>query len=366
MARKRIKSELAVVFGPEPDFKKVKVTKKNYNSVLIAALQWYGQYGGADDANSRRSFHKSWLNEWAEANGVKKGTYSLPNQGIATWASLARCALKGLKLQKRDKDRLKEAYEKWPPVAPKVVDREALARVAKIKARKKNDEELMPFLTTFDNAIDGIMFDGDKKWDIKVPSLPLNATQKKSLTAGYKAALKEFELLLEGDKEVTEYYGKLPKLVKRRLVKVHKEILEQIKEAGSRGKVARRVVRRKKAKPASAHVKKLKYMVEHKDYHLASIDPEKVVGAQVLYTFETKKRLLKKYTAMGIAGIEVSGTTLKNVAGTQKKIRKPEEQLLGFGSLPRTKAEKVFTSTKAVEKECTGRMNVDTIILRAF
>lgn len=367
MARKRAKCELASVFGPEPSFDGVKVTKANYNSTIMPALIWYGQYAGVADANSRRTYHKSWLKEWALANGFKRGSFTVPNQGISTLGSVARIALRGFKLAARDKARLTEALKSWVPVPKKVIDREAQARFLKLKARNKNEEDLKPFLDVFDAAVDGVL-GGDKKWDVSVPSLPLNATQKKELTAMYKAAAAEFVLLLAGNKEVMEYYAPLPKLTKRRLVKVHSDILDEIVVAASRGTVARKAkaVRRKTAKPASALVKKLKYLPVHNDYHLASIDPENVVGATTLYTFETKKRLLKKYTAMGTAGIEVSGTTLKNVVGTSKKIRKPEEQLSGFGTLPITKAEKVFTSTKAVEKKCTGRMNAETIILRVF
>lgn len=365
MAKKRVKCELASVFGPEPTFTG-KVTKKNYNAVLIPALQWYGQYGGTANTNTLRSFHKSWLKEWALANGFKRGSFSVPNQGIGTLGSVARCALRGFKLAKRDVEKLKAAIAAWAPVKPNAIDREAQSRFLKLKAKTKNEEDLKPFLTLFDTAVDEV-FEGAKEWNIE--SWELNATQKKELTAHYKNARSEYQVLLDGtDSELTECYRKLPKLTRRRLVQVHDAILEEIAEAGNRGTVMRKAttVRRKKAKPASAVIKKLQYLPVHNGYNLHSFDAEKLVGATTIYVFDTKKRLLKRFNAMGISGIEVSGTTLKNVVGVSKKIRKPEEQLKGFDKLPTTKCANVFNTTKALEKECTGRLNGATILLRVF
>ncbi len=365
--KKRVKCELAAIFGPEPDFGKMKVTKKNYNAVLVPALAWYGQYGGASNSNSLRSFHKTWLKEWAFANGFKKGSFSIPKQGISTYGSLARCALRGFKIAARDVKKLKDVLNSWTPVKPKTVDREAIARMLSIKANNKNEESLKPFLTSFDTAIDEVIA-GAKKWDINV-SGELNVTQRKELTAMYKSGLSEFKILLAGtDSDLNESYRKLPKLAMRRLVKLYGEILEEIAEAGSRGTVMRKAksIRRRKVKPASALVSKLKYLPVHKDYNLVSVDPEKLVGASMVYVFEAKKRLLKRIEPTGISDIEVSGTTLKGVKCTQKKIRKPEEQLKGFDRMSPLKAQKLFYGIRAMEKDCTGRMNDSTIILRVF
>jgi len=366
MAKKRVTNELSVVFGPEPKFEGVKVTKKNYNSVLIPALQWYSQFGGANDNNSLRAYHKSWIEEWALANGFKKGSFTIPNQGIATMGAAARVALRGFPLNKDHIKRLKEQIKEWLPVEKKEIDYEANARLLKIKARNAYEEAVKPFLTEFDTTIDSIL-EGAKKWKLDV-SGELNATQAKDLTAQYKRDLAEIEeaKAAPADSEIAEAYP-YSKLVMNRLIKVHNEILEVIKEAGSRGKMMRRAKtpRKKKVKPASAHIKKLQYMTVHDGFNLASVDPETIVGATVLYAFDTNKRLLKKYTS-GVSGIEVSGTTLKNCVGVQKKIRKPEDQLAGFATLARTKAEKLFSDIKAVEKECTGRTNKDTILLKVF
>lgn len=362
--RRKVKCELAAVFGPEPTFD-AKVTKKNYNAVLIPALQWYGQYGGAPNSNSLRTFHKAWLKEWALANGFKKGSFTIPNQGVGTYGSLARCALRGFKLAKRDVEKLKTALREWVPVKPKKVDRAKIARMLSIKAAVKNEEALKPFLTKFDTAIDEVMA-GAKKWDIETTG-ELNNVQRKELTAAYKSTLAEFNSILT-DPNLAEGYRKLPKLAVRRLVKLLKEILEEIAVAGSRGTVMRKAksIRRKKAKPASALISKLKYLPVHNDYNLVSVDPEKLVGATTVYLFESKKRLLKRIDTMGMSGIEVGGSTLKNVKCTQKKIRKPDEQLKGFGNMSLTKAAKLFDSVRALEKECTGRVNASTIILRVF
>lgn len=366
MARKRIKSELSMVFGKEPTFPK-KLKKKDYNSVLIPALQWYGQYGGAETSQALKAFHKSWLVDWATAHGIKPGTYAIPNEGISTFGAVARCAMRGFKLNKLHEELLFESFKNWPMPEAKVIDRAALARSLSIKARVKNENDLKPFMTVYDNAVDSVM-GGAKKWDITVTG-ELNATQKKELTVLYKLALADFKELLRGKNvELTESFRKLPKALIRRMITLHEEILESIKLAGNRGTVIRKAkaVRTKKAKPASAYIRKLQFMPAHVEYGISSVDAEKLVGANTIYLFETKKRLLKKFDATGIAGALVSGTTLKNVKGTCKKIRKPEELLSGFDKLPLSKCFKVFDDVKAMEKVCTGRVNSDTVILRVF
>ena len=100
------------------------------------------------------------------------------------------------------------------------------------------------------------------------------------------------------------------------------------------------------------------------DYNMVSIDPEKVVGATILYVFDTNKRFLRKFVSD--SGIVVSGTTLKNCTGVQKTIRNPEKQLANFASHVKGKCEKVFNEVKAVEKKTTGRLNKDCILLKAF
>lgn len=365
MAKKRVKSELAIVFGAEPDFSKVKIKKANYTPELTKALQWYGKYGGAQDAKSLYNYHKAWVREWALANGFKKGQFTVPKQGIATVGALARIALRGFKLDKRHVQFLKDTIAGWVYVKPVVVDRAAQGRMLALKAKVTAEKTMTPFLTTFDTAVDSVLA-GEKKWDIKTTDA-LNGAQVKELTAQYKGALSELQKISK-DEQLAEAYGHLSKVFINRLIKLHKAILEEIEEAGRRGTVMRKAkaVRRKKTRPASSMVRKMKYLPVHNEYNLASIDPEKIVGAQTVYVVDTKKRLLKKFTAMGVSGVEVSGTTLKNVVGKQKKLRKPGEQLAGFGNMPKTKCEKLFNEIRAVEKECTGRVNESTVLLGVF
>lgn len=364
MAKKRIKNELSLVFGKAPSLELT--DEALYNSVLGSALQWYGKYGGAPTIAGTRSLHREWLETWALANKFKAKNFSIPAHVFPTFGALAKIALEGFPLKKADVKRLKDLIKSYAPQKAKPVDREAIARQIKLRAKMKHEAVMTPVLTIFDNAIDSVM-EGAKSWDVKT-SEKLNNKQMWELTGLYKRDLKELKAAYDRkNDDMVEQYA-CPRLVLRRLVSIHEDILEEISEAGNRGAVLRkaRKPRVKKVVPNSVHVKWLKFLPVHNEYGLVSVDPEELVEAQIAYVFDTRKRLLKKYTADGIDGMMIGGTTIKNAIAVQKMIRNPKDQLAGFAGFTKIRCKKEFDNIRAVEKGCSGRMNKDTIILKVI
>jgi hypothetical protein len=367
MAKKRVKSELSLVFGSEPKFDMVAVAAEDYNNLLGSALRWFGKYGGAETPAELRKRHKSWLLYWAEANGIKKRTFAIPVQGIETMAALSRIATKGFPLQQKHIDRLKQAFADWIPVKAVPVDKEAIAKLISYKARLKHESVMTPVVTIFDNAIDSVLQDGAKTWDVNTSS-SLNVKQANELAAMYKGELKQIQAAYDkSSQDMMENYD-YPRMTLRRLIAVFEAVLAEIDKCSLKGDVKRKVrkARVKKVIPASAYVKNLQFLPKSDDLNLVSIEPEQLMGAEVAYVYDTQKRLLKIYTALTSEGITVSGTTLKNVKGEQKVIRRPDSQLQPFVKKTRIGATKEFKDIRAKLKVCTGRMNKNVLILRRF
>ena len=124
----------------------------------------------------------------------------------------------------------------------------------------------------------------------------------------------------------------------------------------------------KKAPSKEKMIAKIKYQIRDEKYQLVSINPIDIVGATEVWVFNTKTRKLGKYVAEEHTTIQVKGTTLLFIdekLSVQKTLRKPEVQLKEFKKAGKVVLRKFMDSINAVEIKLNGRLNKDTIILKA-
>lgn len=124
-------------------------------------------------------------------------------------------------------------------------------------------------------------------------------------------------------------------------------------------------------------VSKIKYAKQDDKFKLASINPLDIVYASELWVFNVKTRKIGRYIAKNIdplkagregSGLSVKGTTIigfNEELSIQKTIRKPEEKLTEFKSAGKRKLEKFLDEINAVDIKLNGRINADTILLKA-
>lgn len=127
--------------------------------------------------------------------------------------------------------------------------------------------------------------------------------------------------------------------------------------------------RKKKEKPASKIVTKVKMKTEDKQYKIKSIKATDIVGAQQIWLFNTKYRVLTVLNAMGAAGLSVKGTTVINFdekTSQTKTLRKPEQALATVMSGGKVTLKKLMDTIKCKPKKVTGRINTDIVVLRAI
>jgi len=175
-----------------------------------------------------------------------------------------------------------------------------------------------------------------------------------------------FDALNGKDEQLKEAYSswKKPKL------KAYLEFIKSIvASAETRATIvkATRKPRKKKEKPASAIVAKLKFKEKDDEYKIASVDPKQIVGCNQLWVFNTKYRTMAVYNAMGPAGLNVKGSTLTGFdekTSVVKKLRKPEEQIKKLMDGGKIVLRKYMDDIKCKPKEATGRINNETVLLR--
>jgi len=187
----------------------------------------------------------------------------------------------------------------------------------------------------------------------------------------YEPKLAEIKLLNDknADEDLKEGYSHFKKADIKRVITFYENLLEGLK-AYHKFKQVNRKTRTKKAPSAQKLVAKVKYQKEDKDLKLVSIKPSDIVGATALWVYNSKTRKLGIYKADPTAAqLSVKGTTIvgfdeKN--SVAKTLRKPADQLKEFGKAGKVKLRTFLDEIKAVDIKLTGRINADTILLKAY
>ena len=135
---------------------------------------------------------------------------------------------------------------------------------------------------------------------------------------------------------------------------------------------------RKRIRSVEKIVSKLKYKINDDKFQLASISPTEIIGASELWVFNIKNRKLGRYMAknpdpLGTrregSGLGVKGTTIQGFheeTSIQKTLRKPEVTLEEFKKAGKIKLRKFLDDIATTDTKLNGRINSDTIILKAI
>lgn len=204
------------------------------------------------------------------------------------------------------------------------------------------------------------LYEAFRKHDLKGAAVEQVRRYLEPMLSEYDDALnKNCEQAVEG-------YAHLSKAELKRRVNVLSDMmsdLDSIKDASK----AKRTVRKPKAKPIEKQVANVKYKAEDNELKLVSINPAQMVGAHRLLVLNSKYKTVTEYVTDAVSGFEIKGTTIQNFdpeKSRQKKLRKPEE-FLPFVKKTAKQFDKAFTALTTKEAKPNGRLNDDTLILRA-
>jgi len=102
-------------------------------------------------------------------------------------------------------------------------------------------------------------------------------------------------------------------------------------------------------------------------FKIVSINPIQIIGCVMLYTFNTKYKVLTQYVTQAGTGFEISGSTIKNFSKEDSrsiKLRKPDEILPIIMSKSQTQINKEWDKLTTKTFKPNGRLNIETILLR--
>ena len=196
----------------------------------------------------------------------------------------------------------------------------------------------------------------------KIPQMHLS-----KIRSFYEPQKAEFELLSSKKcpDDIKEGYTNLSKKDIKNYVMWFDTLFADLDAYGNMKKAGRKT-RAPKPKSADKLVKSLKFKKEDAELKIASVNPINIIGSTCVFAFNTKYRILSVYIADG--PISVKGSTLTNFNPEKSfsmKLRKPEEVLPNIMKGTVARVQKILDNLTTKKYEATGRMNADTVILKA-
>lgn len=347
--------------GPEPI-----LTEDSTSMDEARFYNWYNYYYSNEDA---KSFAIAYL-KLIKFNKTKiKIISQAPADKLRHVGFLCRGLTQGSVLPKKLQDTLWQKVEKIvkeaKPLVEEVVEEEPV-KVVSIKDRVNAKTESL--IADIEDLLDKHYLEGKTndmtKWFRDHAVKPQIAAK---IAEFYKPLYSEIVDAMSGkDKQLVEAYSHW----KKAKLKVYMLFVKDIVSAAeqfSQLVVKQRKPRKKKEKPVTQIVSKLKFKEEDTEYKIKSIKPTEIVGAQQLWVFNVKYRNLTVYNALGPNGFSIKGTTIigfDEKTSQTKKLRKPEVTIPNLLKAGKVTLRKFMDSIKAKTNDATGRINSDTVLLK--
>lgn len=352
VTRSTIKSIDDKYYGPEP----IEVSVED----LTEALNWYNYMYEHEET-------RPWLFEYLKKHEYSKADVAaikrLPKYKVSkTLCSVARILLNGNNLPEKNmeyftkgiQDLITAGHQHVEKVEEDTTEKVVVSIQDRVKAKASQ------LLTECEEAIDTDPNFNVYEW-LKGKEASTQAAT--AICDYYSKWIKDFEY-------VDPSYTRQQKKYNAEQLKYWTQFVYDCERYIGNKKVAKvRKPREKKQKSAVDVVKSLKFQKEFPPLKIVSVNPAEIVGCQQLWTYNTKQRKLTKYDASGPSGIQVKGTTLIGFdveKSSTKTLRKPDitiQQLLGAGKIA---LRSFIQDLKTNETKPTGRINIDTVLLRVI
>lgn len=186
----------------------------------------------------------------------------------------------------------------------------------------------------------------------------------------YKPVFVELYTVATGDDaDLNEAYSHMTKKdVKDRIVFFTK-LLEDAERYSGNVKKAR-APRKKKTPSAEKLLKLFQYQKESNEHKLQSIDPATIIGAQELWTFNTKYNILTVFRARGPAGLTVKRTAIDgyDVDGSQSKRigRRTEETIKKVLTGGKIVLKRLMDEITSEPTKISERINTNIVLLKVI
>lgn len=370
MATRKLKSnrEKAEAIDAKIYGKELQYDREMTKMELINALTFYNSFSRKDLEKhviafmKKSGYSKTQVSEFAACEDwrlpmtsaklaaviSKSGEIALPSSAINNLKDdLNRCIARG-------KEVLLAEQEDDAPAIPKV---------------DTNAKKALVIINDIDFCID------ERNWEFDVYACmqqnQATPAVAKYIEDTYSPFLEELMLAYEkADDQLVEGYSNFKRPELKKFIGFIENILTSAKKYTQNVKAMKvRKPRKAKVKSASQLTTKVKFCKSFPELKLVSTDPTSIVGAQSVWIYNTKYRKLGVYIAAPNQTLSVKGTTIINFneeLSLHKTLRKPETQLNEFTNANKVTLRKFLENINGKAATLNGRLNEDTVILKAF
>jgi len=239
--------------------------------------------------------------------------------------------------------------------APKTEFKEKIRKAPKNKVFEDFESEIL------DCATNKIEVPGTYEWLVSKNARPNNV----AVILDYVKNIYEKEIsLIDKDEDLVYAYRTWSKKDIKTLQQTYGDIISDLEQYIT-GKKKQRKPRKTRA--PKIRLDKVKYQKECTDLKVVSIDPKLIVGAKNVWTYNTKYNTLVHYKSE--QGFSIKGTSITGFDSdsTSKRVgRKASEIIKTISGGGKVELRKVMDSIKGAACKPTGRLNEQTLIIRAF
>jgi hypothetical protein len=346
--------------GDEPAFSGP-LTSLDYTN----ALNWYNYMNNTSDA-------REYLNDYLKSQGRMEDVKKLKSVSDiwipTTIAWIARLLSKGYELPMDARtfieERLKQTLSKSNSTQETKSDNSL-----KISIQDRIRERTRDILGEIEGLIDDHMEEADFSFYSWLQSNEIPPSYVSSVIIKFTPVLLELIEAYEGkDDQLKEAYKYLSKPQLKDRIKFFNGLIEDANRYSNNTKKTK-TVRKPRTISSEKKLKSFKYQKEDNTFKIASVNPEKIIGAQELWTFNTKYKTLTVFRALDRGGLDVKGTSIikydEESSITMRTGRKPEDAIkkaLEGGKIVLRKLDQEFKNHAALQ----ARINENTIILRVL
>lgn len=321
------------------------------NIDVIHALNWYNQ-------NTTQADAEKWLKAWFKANPFDHQKMVIAKSrrlAGTTPLSLLRMSQNGFPLSDAHRKVIDAAFDKI--VSAKFDDDDAPS-VAKKTGRIVANGDLEHITDVLERHYEKVLT--DRAFDAKSFREDLS---KLKLTPAQCQRVRGY---FNGERADVEDQEAIPDAKLRRavakMIESFLEIVGQIKQIAKKPRIMK-----KKPVKVEKLIARLKFLKEDTITGVKSVDPSKLIGAKLVWLYNAKARVLWRAVAEENATFGVKGTTLTGIDSEKsegRRLRKPQEVLPSILGGP-VVAQRVWEKIKTSPVKYTGRINSDTVIMKA-
>lgn len=359
---------------PEPIWEKESEPCSQFD--LVLAFQWYNDNKDQKDA-------RKYLLDYLSKNNLitpaqKQASDYLNNSWNIVDGWLARCILRGANIPQNTIDNFCERIEEFRGRLDVIVKDKSLdvpqtqAATNTVSIQERIQDKIDYYIIELEGKFDDLFFRASKEefvpytWMVENGVKPMHAAK---IAEYFRERASDWVKMIEArnvDPYIRESYPR-PQKEYVQGAQIFMSFATDAEKLAANKNAAKKP-RKKKPISQEKKVGKLRYKAEDTENKLISINPIKILGASQLWVYNVKTRKLGVYIAADQAGLSVKGSAVENYKyneSVSKTLRKPKDVLSKVLSGGKIVLRKVMGDINSKPIELNGRINKDTILLRA-